>query len=319
MPRLPAETIKQLKDSIDLRELASQFTELRGGREQYGPCPRCGGIDRFHVDKSRFFCRNCLPPESGGGNHDVLDFLVFVKRAPNFKAAYEQLTGLMPSLPSPVRPRSVRSKPSINYATPAWQSHVRQEITAGHTLLCAESGALGQAYLTRRGLLPQTWHMAQLGLTARIDAEGRKGWAIAIPWQYQGVFTAIQYRFLDERAQRYTRYQYAGYYGETVLFTLPSKGSSHLVICEGEINALSVWQASAYDSISIGSQCMAPHTLEALRRYVADYKQIQIWTDEWQVATRLVEAFSGRGEVLTNPDGDANELLQQDRLAQLFA
>lgn len=318
MARLTAEMIRQLKEKIDLRELAGQFTELRGGREQFGPCPKCGGTDRFHVSQDKFFCRNCLPPLTAGGRHDVLDFMVFVGRAANVKIAYELLSDSVTSLPPPVRPRPVITKPKITYENELWQSHARQEVTRCHTLLMAESGLLGQAYLNQRHLLPSMWESAQLGLAPRIDAERRKGWTISIPWMYNGMITAIQYRFIDQRTQRYTRYQYAGNYGESILYMLPPKGACRLVICEGEINAMSVWQASSHDAVSVGSQNMTSNTLEALKSHIDRYQDIFVWFDEKQVAERLIQALGGRGEAIV-ADGDANELLVQSKLQQMLA
>ena len=318
MPRWKAETIRQLKEKIDLRELAGEFTELRGGREQFGPCPKCGGTDRFHVSYDKFFCRNCLPPVSNGGRHDVLDFMIFVGRARNAIEAYELLSGSLTSSFSPVRTRPAITKPKITYENELWQLQARQEVTRCHTLLMAESGSLGQAYLHQRHLLPSTWESAQLGLTPRIDAERKKGWAISIPWLYNGAVTCIQYRFVDQRAQRYTRYQYAGHYGESIIFMLPPKGQRTLVICEGEINAMSVWQASAHDVVSVGSQNMTRNTLEALKSHVDRYQDIFVWFDEKQVAETLIQVLGGRGEAIV-ADVDANELLVQSRLQQMLA
>ena len=57
-----------LKRSVDLLSLVGRDTRLkkqagtRGG-EYAGPCPFCGGRDRFRVqpEKGLWWCRNCSP------------------------------------------------------------------------------------------------------------------------------------------------------------------------------------------------------------------------------------------------------------------
>jgi hypothetical protein len=319
MPRLMVETVQQLKDCVDLREIAAQYTALQGhGKELYGPCPRCGGVNRFHCQAGCWFCRRCSPPEPGKGSRDCYDFAQFMGLARDFREAYEVVAAWARTPLSPVRPVKLSRAMDNSYKTATWQSYARQEVIRCHTLLVAEAGSLGQAYLYKRHLLPSTWEIAQLGLTPRIDAERRKGWAISIPWLYNGAITAIQYRFIEPRTQRYSRYQCAGSSGETILFMCPSKGHGSLVICEGEINAMSVWQASAHDAISVGSQNMTRNTLEALKSHINRYQDIFVWFDEKPVAETLIQALGGRGEAIV-ADGDANELLQQSRLRQVLA
>lgn len=315
--KISPDQIQALKQRLDLREIAAQYTDLRGqGKEWYGPCPRCGGHDRLHVQQHMFFCRQCLPP--GKGRHDVLDFLVWVGEAHDFREAYEVLSGSMNTLPSPVRPILSLAESGITYETQKWQEHAQQEIERCRTLLLSEQGTLGQAYLRRRAFTAETWQAARLGLTPRLDSEGHKRWAISIPWWYDNQVTAIQYRFIASHGQqRYTRYQYGGHYGETLLYTLPPKASDRLVVVEGEFNALSVWQETPWDAVSFGSQNIAQRTLEALRRHVVGYQHFKVWTDEQSTAATLVEALGGREMVVA--DGDANDLLQQGRLEQVLA
>jgi hypothetical protein len=319
MPRLTTETVKQLKERVDLREIAGQYTALQGhGKELHGPCPRCAGVDRFHCQAQTYFCRVCSPPEPGQGRKDCFDFAQFIGLAHDFREAYDVVAAWAHNPLPPVR--LVQRSRAVNdsYKADSWQSYARQEVSRCHTLLISESGALGQAYLNQRHLLPSTWESAQLGLAPRIDAEQRKGWAISIPWLYNGAITAIQYRFIAPRTQRYTRYQYAGNYGESILYVLPPKGACRLVICEGEINAMSVWQASTYDAVSVGSQNMTRNTLEALKSHIDRYQDIFVWCDEKQVTETLIQALDGRGEAIVT-DRDANELLQQDKLPHVLA
>jgi hypothetical protein len=56
-------------------EIARRAVHLKGRRHLCGPCPRCGGYDRFWVDKfkQKFGCRHCHP-RSG----DVIDLVRFL-------------------------------------------------------------------------------------------------------------------------------------------------------------------------------------------------------------------------------------------------
>src|SRR5947208_1478604 len=69
----------------------------REGAELVGPCPRCGGDDRFAVNlrKGVFNCRGC-----GGKGAGAIDLIMFVKACP-FADAIELLTGEHQPIPPP--------------------------------------------------------------------------------------------------------------------------------------------------------------------------------------------------------------------------
>lgn len=70
----------------DIRSLAANYTTLTGNREsQCGPCPRCGGKDRFVVYENRFLCRNCHPDYG-----DAIDFARWIDDI-DFKEAVGRL------------------------------------------------------------------------------------------------------------------------------------------------------------------------------------------------------------------------------------
>jgi hypothetical protein len=61
----------------------------RGGADRCGPCPKCGGEDRFSINtaKNAWHCRKC---EKGGG--DVIGLVMHVEDA-DFQTALERITG----------------------------------------------------------------------------------------------------------------------------------------------------------------------------------------------------------------------------------
>lgn len=90
----------ELKQRIDLQGVIEGYTTLSGGpKEFYGPCPKCGGTDRFHFLAGKgWFCRKCTGDPSVAGWHDAID-LVMLVHGVNFMTAYEMLSaGGLPEL-----------------------------------------------------------------------------------------------------------------------------------------------------------------------------------------------------------------------------
>ena len=77
--------------AIDLLEIAASFgaTLRREGAEHVGPCPICGGIDRFAINiaKQIFNCRGC-----GKGGVGPIDLQIFLAGG-DFVTAVKTLTG----------------------------------------------------------------------------------------------------------------------------------------------------------------------------------------------------------------------------------
>ena len=74
------------------REIERRGIELNGGKiERCGPCPRCGGDDRFSINTAKgvFNCRGC------GAKGDVIDLVRFLDEC-DFIAAGTKLTGEPP-------------------------------------------------------------------------------------------------------------------------------------------------------------------------------------------------------------------------------
>jgi hypothetical protein len=73
-------------------ELARRGIRLkRQGRELVGPCPRCGGTDRFAVNirKQVWNCRHCKPDGIAG---DIIGLVMWLDDV-GFMLAVETLTG----------------------------------------------------------------------------------------------------------------------------------------------------------------------------------------------------------------------------------
>src|SRR6478672_12221649 len=97
----------QIKQSVDLRELAGRYITLHreSTHELAGPCPKCGGDDRFHVRSDSWFCRQCYPL-SNGKSHDVFAFVMWLNGV-DFRQAVATLT----NAPLPTAP-AVKRRPA---------------------------------------------------------------------------------------------------------------------------------------------------------------------------------------------------------------
>jgi hypothetical protein len=93
----------------DIHELASRYTTLKRVTviESAGPCPKCGGRDRFGVNRRKqlWNCRGC---DQGG---DVIAFVQHIEGL-SFHAAVERLTCEQIERASSRRPQEDRKRPT---------------------------------------------------------------------------------------------------------------------------------------------------------------------------------------------------------------
>jgi hypothetical protein len=133
-------------------ELARRGIRLRRqGRELTGPCPLCGGTDRFSANtrKQTWNCRQCKPATITG---DVIGLVRHLDGC-DFRQAIRTLTGDRPPPPSP-KPAPAKPKTDDEYdreqhRKAAWLWSQRRPIT----------GTIAERYLRARGItcaLPQT-------------------------------------------------------------------------------------------------------------------------------------------------------------------
>lgn len=331
--RVPEQLIDQAKRN-DVRTLAERYSELRhcaGARELEGPCPKCGGTDRFHCQADWFFCRQCHPKHG-----DAIEFLRWMRPGLDFVGAVQQLTG--GALPAVERtaPPARPARPAQPVQSADWRRGAEDLVARAHARLWTKEGAAGQAYLERRGLDPHVWLAYGVGYDPAVSVPGTEGKqkapAIVLPWKSRagaGLY-AVRFRFLEPQSgQRLVSHpgsQFAGkLFGSQAMpdFAFMPVPDSHrpverlrtLVLCEGEINALSVYQVAgetALDVLSIGSESaqLAP----GFPAYAARYGLVLVWADKPTVAQRLMAAVPGSHGVHSPNGQDANDLLRADLL-----
>lgn len=154
---------------------------VRAGHEMVGPCPSCGGTDRFGVNlrKGVFLCRRC---DAKGGNID----LVMLVMGMEFRAALDWLCG--PSQQISDEERRAREKKAeqnrlVNEARAARErmDAIRAAREIWNAGVPAEGTAV-RAYLERRGiaaaLLPQIPKCIRFAPSLPFTVKAAQGWDV---------------------------------------------------------------------------------------------------------------------------------------------
>jgi len=172
--------VAALKQRVDVLLLIGSDTPLRkvastGGGEWAGPCPWCGGRDRFRVQPrlGYWWCRQC----SGDRWQDAIDYVVR-RDSVSFVEACQRL-GASASELDTGRGRRVRAKrvaeglglrraSEVQLAeelesTPRWQAAALAFVERCETCLWSEVGARARAYLRGRGLREATLRAWRVG------------------------------------------------------------------------------------------------------------------------------------------------------------
>ena len=321
--------ITQARQADLLRLLEPDTTLVRiantHGGEYAGPCPFCGGVDRFHVQPATgwWFCRQCNP--RGG------DAIAYVQRREQlaFPEAIAFLAGHAAgssTLHMRVRPTTRPALP--HWTQPAWQQAAQALVQEAEAALADDvAGADARAYLADRGLRPATWQAWRLGYYLAWQPVRREALpAITLPWfGADGQIQAVQHRYFGPGIARHDRFgQKAG--GQRGLFGLQMlAGRETLIVTEGELNAISCWQVAQTwaDVLSIGSQegVRQARVSAALQSITVPYKRIIAWLDERELALAVVDRIAPcNGAAVWSANGlDANDLLQRGLLAARLA
>jgi DNA primase len=318
---IPPAQLDQIKSSVDIFDLIGRYTPLKreSRREMSGPCPICKqGKDCFHVHVDGWwFCRKCH--EKRG---DVIEF-VQAHEGLDFVAACESLAN-----------RALREAPTIkpqptpkvqHWDTERWQLRAWDIMNSAAEALDTPKGEPGRQYLQQRGISEHAWRVFVLGYSPNSppwDRENKRwtgGPSITIPYlrHDDDHIMAVRYRRIDPSEDRYINK--AG--SATVLFGLHlvDPNASTLVIVEGELNAISIWQEShdlGISVVSTGSQTPSEQTLKAVSWLSKEFQHCIVWCDTPDSALKIRDAVkSPRVKPLQSPKVDdqkvdANDMLQ---------
>ena len=307
-----------LQAQIDLRELVGRTVALRKHtrRELCGPCPKCGGRDRFFVAADYWGCRQC---ETGG---DAIAYMMWLHNVDFLEA----VAMLAPNAPVRSTPAPARTPAPPPVQSRAWIERMTKVMGACVAALLHTANA-GADYLTARGLTPATWQAFGIGYDAKRNA-------IALPWFRRGELWGVRYRLLNpppnaDKLISELDSMFAGLlFGGMALPLRPDSpllAQRSLLIVEGEINAMSVWQAGAparCDVLSLGGPwATIPDSLLAI---AARYRSRIVWMDKESIARRNAQAldaaafWSQKGDDLSTKR-DANDHLRDGTLGPLLA
>ncbi len=305
--------IDRLKASVDILEVAGRYTTLRKAsvREWAGRCPQCPeGHDRLHVHADGWwFCRQCHPKRA-----DVI-YLVCFAEGLTFAAACAQLGAEMGTRPmSNPHPPRLSPGPQIapqQWATELWQAEAWSAVNAAVQRIDRDEGEPGRQYLHKRGIDEATWRTWQLGY----DPAGR---AIVLPWLLpDGRLTAIKYRKSYKTRSRFWTFDGSQ---QTLFGTqLLTRTAQILVLVEGELNAISLWQACSHlgiNVVSFGSES-GGRAIKAAVRLSRAFPHVVVWCDKADRARAIRKEIGPHGIAIQSPTGlDANDLLQSTVLGQ---
>ncbi len=329
--------IEQAKRT-DMHQLAERYIELRrkAAREWEGPCPKCQGTDRFVVDENGWFCRQCKPMDKEHGWYGPIDFVMWLHNM-GFLEAVAFLTGAQMTTPI-TRTQPAPATPTVIPQPQQWRDEAGREADIAHLrLMAGEEGVAHRAYLTKRGLLPDTWAAFKLGAgTGYYSLTQQQEPAIVMPWYRQGETVALRYRFIDPpMVQTPDELKFNKMLSKTgsrfggLLFggqALLGAGERHrtLVVCEGEMNAASIWQVAhdtAVDVLSVGSESTT--ITDKMVEYAAQYRVRLVWMDKPEqakrVGDRLQAHVAAHSPTIGEREYDANALLLAGKLGAFLA
>ncbi len=299
--------IEQVNAAIDVVDYAKLHSGMRkiAAKEWAGPCPKCGGVDRFHANSEGWwFCRSCHEKRGDG-----IGLVMFVEGL-GFPAVCERyLAGDVPAVAS-ISPR--QPEPKLEpWRDPEWQREAWAIIDKSISTLESDAGAQGREYLLGRSIQPTTWTAWRIGYDCLSQA-------VVIPWIVGDTVTTVQYRRIREadKRKRFFRKKGSGpiVYGAHLL----DFSKRDLVIVEGELNAVSIWQAAQdlrVNVVSIGSQSVSDDTKRAIRKLAAKFARVIVWCDNAANAQDVLQAVGPHADGMKSPRGlDANDLLQRGLL-----
>ncbi len=260
-------------DLLALAGVAMRKVAGTGRGEYAGPCPICGGHDRFRVQPSgpdgpRWYCRQC----GGGKWHDAIDLVRQLKQV-DFAEAVTMLVGSAPELASAPRPAPA-AEPELTAAPgPTWQTAARRFCDDSLARLWSDAGRAALDGLRARGLADETiraaglgWHesdryeeRAAWGLPEEQDDRGRprRVWlprGVVIPWQIGGQLWRVNIRRPAEDLAR-DGPKYIGPAGmANGLYNADAlRAGFPAVLVEGEIDALTIAQHGAGLAVAVAT------------------------------------------------------------------
>lgn len=308
---------KALLAGVNILDVLDADTPLKrvgatDGGEYAGPCPWCGGDDRFrvwpnhHSGHSRYWCRKC------GQHGDAIDLLMDL-RGVDFRQACEALSsGTLPQIEEGRQRTRVNkmSLPSVRPQNPDWEQQARAILTRCKDLLWQPVGRSALNYLRARNLEDQTIRFFELGYNPDyLELDGvawgqeksvviRRG--IVIPHHSPAGLQKLNVRRWAKGAG--PKYMAATGSMSGLFEAGTFDYSKPTVLVEGEFDAMLIWQYAGdlVNAVATGSTtggrrarwvyrlCATPHAYIAYDNEPAGDDAAQWWLSKLPLSTRLL-------------------------------
>ncbi len=319
-----------LRSRVDLLTLIGRDTRLRrvsstGGGEYAGPCPSCGGRDRFRVQPERgmWWCRQCSPDERWQ------DAIEYVRRRDG--VGFQEACATLGGDASPTTWNTATSAGSLHMPPPRAPSRdfigaAIQVLLEGIRVFKEEAHEAPHAYLaSERGLTPDTILESHLGI---VPAKGQPHglWVpagILIPWFSPDMrLQQVKVRLMDSSDQKYTSLAWADkerrrsdgghplMYGGNLF-----QDRDVLVLVEGEFDCMLLRQ-EAGDLVDVATFGSASKPIGETWEFLAPYSRILVAYDndeEGEKGAARLLSESDRFCQLRVPEGnDVTEFWKAD-------
>lgn len=317
-----------LRHSVDLLALIGADTRLRKvastrGGEFAGPCPFCGGDDRFRVQPEHglWWCRSC-----GGDRWQDSIGYVMQRDAVSFTVACERLGSAYCHGSNSARAfRAEQDTPAPSTLLPApsgsWQEAGEAMVTRCESALWSDIGAKARGYLHRRGLTDETIHTWRLGYQTQDAIEPAATWGldgkplhiargIVIPWHFNDQLWQIKIR----RPGDHPKYA-AVKGGHPVIFGAHTLTLPVAALVEGEFDAMLLHQESGFivgvSTLGSASKALDPRALLPLLTLDRILVAYDGDSEGQRGADRLASLSARIGRVqIPSPHKDVTELYQ---------
>lgn len=249
-PTQPGATDNNLLDVIGRDTRLKRVAATRGG-EYAGPCPLCGGTDRFRVwpnhEGGRWWCRGC---ERSG---DLVAYLVETGRIDKREAYRRRHGAMVAPVASVARVAHIERDP----ATPpnqTWQARAWAFVAQSQAELWSATGGRALAWLRGRGLTDTTIKRGGLGYNPRDSWEDRDRWGfedagkrvwlprgVVMPWFIGRDLWRVNIRRPVRAGEKPKCIGPAGY-SQGLYESDRIRSDKPAILLEGELDALTVLQ-----------------------------------------------------------------------------
>jgi DNA primase len=313
--------LPSVKKQADLFAIIRSTTPLKkvsisGGGEYAGPCPFCGGTDRFRVQPNnhRWLCRYCTE----GKWDSVIGFIARFhhldpKKYTDLVEICKQATGGV--LPSSDVMRVDIEVPAYSAPGEEWQEAAQEIISTCRQNLLAEVGVKALDYLRSRGLKDETIERFQLGYSTGVEIHGL--WVprgIVIPCVVAGKTWYLKVRLASKPGEK--KYTCVSGSRTAAIFNADDLyGMETALFCEGEFDCMISTQelGDVLPSVTFGSATNHPD-LATWGPYLLPLRLIYSAYDSDKAGTNgslaLSDMAGDRVKLVLVPDGikDINEL-----------